>query len=108
MPNTYVDRGIIKWAPFDALVGYGAMIRELKLRLGKRDKPMLSDDQYEELNRKLQLALHQNLDVSIAYFENGYIHTTPGKIKKIDAVQQLIIMTPFSRIHACDVLEINF
>ena len=82
MPSTYVDRGIIKWAPFDALVGYSAMIREMKLRLGKRDKPILSDDQYDELNQKLVLALHQDLEISVAYFKDGYIRTTFGKNKK--------------------------
>lgn len=108
MPNTYVDRGIIKWAPFDALVGYGAMIRELKLRLGKRDKPILSDDQYDELNQKLQLAFHQNLDLSIAYYEDGYIRTTFGKVKKIDRISQMIILTPLERIRAHDIIDITF
>lgn len=107
MPSTYVDRGIIKWAPFDALVGYGAMIREMKLRLGKKDKPLLSDDQYDELNQKLILAFHQDLEVSIIYFEDGYSKTTWGKIKKIDHVNQMIILNPFERIKANAILEIT-
>lgn len=108
MPSTYVDRGIIKWAPFDALVGYGAMIREMKLRLGKKDKPLLSEDQYDELNQKLMLAFHQDLEISVAYFEDGYIKTTWGKVKKIDHVNQVIILNPFERIKANSITEITF
>lgn len=108
MPNTYVDRGIIKWAPFDALVGYGAMIHELKLRLNKQDKPQLSDDQYDELNQKLALAFHQNLEIFVSYYQDGFVRTTWGKIKKIDSVHQIILLTPIERIKATDILDINF
>ncbi|MDY0294319.1 MAG: YolD-like family protein [Acholeplasmataceae bacterium] len=107
MPSTYHDRGIIKWAPFDALVGYGAMIRELKLRLNRIEKPQLSDDQYDEMNQKLVLALHQDLEISISYYEDGFIRTTWGKIKKIDRVNQLIILTPLERIKAYNIIDIN-
>ncbi|HOI85256.1 MAG TPA: YolD-like family protein [Acholeplasmataceae bacterium] len=108
MPSTYVDRGIIKWAPFDALVGYGSMIRELKIRLGKQDKPLLSDDQCEELNRKLHLACQQDIEVSISYYHDGYIRTTMGSIKKIDWVGQWIILMPFEKIKATDITDIYF
>ncbi|HPG43626.1 MAG TPA: YolD-like family protein [Acholeplasmataceae bacterium] len=108
MPSHYVDRGIIKWAPFDALVGYGAMIRELKLRLNKQEKPELSDDQYDELNQKLSLAFHQDLEITLTYYDEGYIKNTWGKIKKIDRIHQFIILTPFERIKAFNIIDINF
>jgi len=38
MHNSYVDRGIIKWNAFDALVGYRSMLEEMKYRLGKKSK----------------------------------------------------------------------
>jgi hypothetical protein len=107
MPSGYVDRGIIKWAPFDALVGYGAMIRELKLRLGKRDKPVLSDDQFVELNQRLHMAFYQESEISITYYDQGYLKTTFGKIKKIDTVAKVIILTPFARLNAIDIIDIN-
>ena len=108
MPNTYVDRGIIKWAPFDALVGYGAMIREMKWRLGRKEKPILSDDQYQELNLKLSLAVHQAIEVEIEYFFDGYLRTTFGNIRKLDPIQGLIILDTFERIKADDIIEIIY
>ena len=32
MNNTYVDRGIIKWAPFDGLAGFNDLYKQLKYR----------------------------------------------------------------------------
>ena len=34
--NNYVDRGIIKWAPFDGLAGFNDLYNDLKYRLGKK------------------------------------------------------------------------
>ena len=105
--NTYVDRGIIKWAPFDALVGYHSLIQELKYRLGKKDRPILSDDQYEEMNRKLQIAVYQNLEIEIEYYKDGYTRATLGTIKKIDWIQHLIILSTFEKIYAHDIINIQ-
>ncbi|PKK96958.1 MAG: hypothetical protein CVV58_03700 [Tenericutes bacterium HGW-Tenericutes-3] len=105
--DTYHDRGIIKWAPFDALVGYHSLIKELKYRLGKRNKPILSDDQYEELNRNLLLAYQQNSQIEIEFFSQGYSKYTFGTIKKIDWINRIIILSSFEKIRADDILELH-
>jgi hypothetical protein len=103
----YVDRGIIKWAPFDALVGYHSMLNDLKYRLGKKDRPSLSDDQYEELNHKLQLAYHQDFEIEIEFYRDGYLKTTFGKIRKIDWIQKIIVLSSFEKINAEDIIQID-
>lgn len=108
MHNHYVDRGIIKWAPFDALVGYGAMIGELKRRLHKSEKPLLSDDQYEELNQKMNLSMVHNLDIVISYYHDGYIRHSFGKVKRLDMISKTLIMTHAEKIPLYDILEIDF
>lgn len=105
--ETYHDRGIIKWAPFDALVGYHSIIKELKYRLGKRNKPVLSDDQFEELNRNLMIAFTQNLEIEIEFFNQGYTKYTYGKIKKIDWISKVVILSNYERIQADDIIEIH-
>ena len=104
--NTYVDRGIIKWSPFDALVGYHSLIQELKYRLGKQDRPILSDDQYEEMNRKLQIAVYQNLEIEVEYYKDGYTRFSLGTIRKIDWIQHVIILSTFEKISAHDIINI--
>ncbi len=105
--QTYHDRGIIKWAPFDALIGYHSIIKELKYRLGKRNKPFLSDDQFEELNRNLMIAFTQNLEIEIEFFNEGYTKYTYGNIRKIDWINKVIILSNYERIPADYIIEIH-
>lgn len=107
MHSTYVDRGIIKWAPFDALVGYHGVLGDMKYRMGKKDQPILSDDQYQELNQKLRMASNFGLDLTIHYYIDGYIKTTFGVIKRIDWVHKTLLLTSFEKINAYQIVEIE-
>lgn len=90
MNNTYVDRGIIKWAPFDGLAGFNDLYKELKYRLGKKEKPVLSEDQLYEMDINLQKAYHENSSIYLSYFQDGYIKQIYGKVTKIDHIYKFI------------------
>lgn len=107
MPSYYMDRGLIKWAPFDALNGYHSMLNEMKYRLKKQEKPVLSDDQYEILNRHMQEAIINNEEVEIQFYDQGYMKVSYGKIKKLDFVYKQVILTTEEKIPACDVISVN-
>ena len=107
MLNVYHDRGIIKWAAFDALSGFNSMLKEMRRRLGKVNKPILSVDDFEILNRQLHEALLDNLEIEITYYENGYSKTSFGKIKKLDYNNKMIILTTLEKISAYDILMID-
>lgn len=106
LSTNYVDRGIIKWSAFDALVGYHSMLEEMKYRLNKKERPSLSEDQLEELNRKLQEARIHDLEFELRYFHDGYVRFTFGKIKKIDFSSRTIVLSTLERFKAEDILEI--
>jgi hypothetical protein len=106
--HKYVDRGIIKWAPFDALVGYQTILSELRYKLGKKDHPQLSDDQYEELNRKLNFVFHHKIDVTIEYFSDGYVKSSYGTIKKLDFIHRLIVLSTYEKIDSDSILNMSF
>jgi len=106
--NKYVDRGIIKWAAFDALVGYHSMLEEMKHRLGKKEKPTLSEDALDELNRKLQEAIQKDSEIEVHYFHDGYTRFTFGKITKVDYNSRLIFLSTKEKFLAEDILEITF
>jgi len=108
MPSAYVDRGILKWNAFDALVGYSSMLQEMRYRLGKKEKPLLSDDVYEDLNRKLQEALVTKKEIELKYYHDGYIRFTFGTVKKVDYTQKEITLSTWERFQAEDIIEINF
>ncbi|MCF7923927.1 MAG: YolD-like family protein [Candidatus Izimaplasma sp.] len=107
MPSRYIDRGIIKWAPFNALNGYSTMLKEMKFRTRKNKKPILSDDEYQTLNLNIQQAIRENLEVEIEYYENGYIKYGFGKIKKLDFIHKLLILSTNEKIPAIDVLSLE-
>ena len=88
----YKDRGIIKWAPFDALVGFKELINKMNYNRNKKPKPILSSDQLENMDYLLQEALIKKLELVFDYYEDGYIKTVYGKIKKVDQINQLIIL----------------
>jgi len=107
MPSTYIDRGIIKWAAFDALNGYHSMLKEMQHRLGKKAKPILSDDDYETLNQNIQIAINEKKEVELKYYSDGYIKITYGMVKKLDFPNRLIILTTLERIPAEDIVALE-
>lgn len=106
MPNTYKDRGLMKWAPFDALTGIDNLLNEIRYRRNKIDKPLLSDDQIEEINRTLVKCIHFNNEVTISYFSDGYIKETFCLIKRIDKIENLIYTNSNEIIHMNDLLNV--
>jgi hypothetical protein len=107
MLDVYVDRGIIKWSAFDALDGYGSMLKEMQLRLRKKAKPVLSDDDFETLNRQLKEAIITKCEIELLYYDSGYFKTTYGKIHKLDYNEKMIVLSTLERISAFDVLDLK-
>lgn len=90
MNNTYVDRGIIKWAPFDGLAGFNNLYKELKYRLNKTEKPILSEDQLYEMDINLKKALNEKCSIYLSYFQGGYIKQIYGQVTDLDAILKLV------------------
>jgi hypothetical protein len=108
MHSIYVDRGIIKWNPYDALVGYSSMLSEMRYRLGKKDKPLLSDDALETMNRTLQEAVQTKKDIELRYYHDGYIRFTFGTIQRVDYTSKEITLSTWEKFKAEDIIEITF
>ena len=103
--SEYKDRGIMKWAPFDALSGHGAMLEDLIFNFNKKQKTILSDDEYEELNQTVLNAFNNQKNISIEYYNDGYSYQTFGIIKKLDCVKKVIKMETGETINFDDVLK---
>ena len=107
MHKPYVCRGIIKWSPYDALAGYQKLFNDLKYKLGKKEKPMLSDDDYEQLNRQLNHASKYQYKATISYYRDGYIYTLTGFITKLDYTYKKIIIDFKHTIDAYQIIDIH-
>ncbi len=87
----YRDRGIIKWAPFDALISYQNVLSEMRYERNKTDKPILSDDQYETLNCIVRDAMKHQKTIHITYYEKGYFKLIFGVIKTYDVIKNTLV-----------------
>ena len=103
-----------QFAPFAALTGYEAAIRE-KNRL-TRQKKELSEEMREELRLKLnQLSarIREHPPVRIVWFQpddrkdGGEYRETSGYLKKIDAYERILVMSDGTRIPLEDISEIH-
>lgn len=90
--SNYQDRGIIKWAPFDGLSTFNDLYNQLKYRLNKKDKPILSEEQLHYMNLTLQEAIINQNEITIAYFKDGYVNNLYGHITKLDPIKKAIYL----------------
>ena len=89
--SKYQDRGIIKWAPFDTLISYQEVLSAMKYERGKADKPILSDDQYEILDRTISEAMMRKQMIHVTYYENGYFKMMYGLLKAYDDIKKALV-----------------
>ena len=86
MHNDYVykDRKMMKWIPFHALLEQGDYVRDLLEGRMKKEMPILSYDQQEELNYQMETAFIFKTEIIVTYFQNSDYHDIQGQISRID------------------------
>ncbi|WP_439876896.1 YolD-like family protein (plasmid) [Bacillus mycoides] len=95
MNNTNMPkgRGMVKWTPFASLPEQFQGINQIIQEQLKVAKPVLDEQQIEEIGRTLTEAIHTKKEVILWYYRNGYIHHEIMDIQKIDLHQKKIIIT---------------
>lgn len=83
------DRGIKKWVSL-MLPEYVQSLRELEMDHLKVRKPLLDEQQYEELNRLIFEALAENKLLQFFYYSNGAIEIVTGKVSFLDDLKKQI------------------
>ncbi len=76
------DRGMKKFAPFASLIEQNDYLSEMKYQKEKIEKPVLSTDKEEDINRILTSYRGEVLEFH--YFYDGHIYKLDSKILKID------------------------
>ena len=103
-----------QFSPFAALTGYDAVIAESGRLTGERIE--LSEDSRAVLDAKQQLLLEhlaERPELKISYFladklkEGGEYVTLTGRVKKLDPIERLLIMTDGGSIPIDDIIDIN-
>ncbi|MDL2292874.1 YolD-like family protein [Acholeplasma sp. OttesenSCG-928-E16] len=106
LKSVYKDRGMMKWAPFDALVGHSGLIAAIKHNMEKKEMPILSEDQLDDLNKTIIKALNEKKEILVTYYQDGYFHQSFGFIKKIDPIQKRMIFLSMETINISTITKI--
>lgn len=102
-----IDRGMLKWQPFEALEGQNSFIKKMKHRKYATTMPVLSSDQLEELNTKMLFYFESNLPVKIKYFKDGYFEYLEGIITKLDYYNKQLYINIVKKIKVNIIVEIT-
>ena len=78
-----LDRGMIKWQPFNSVISSKVLINELLNEKNKVSMPNLSEEQKNMLEHKIITAFYEKENIHIDYFYQGKILKIYSKIKKI-------------------------
>lgn len=102
-----------QFAPFAALTGHDDAIKETARLTDKRIE--LTEEEKLNINNKLQI-INDNIKnhpkINITYFEydkkkeGGKYLTHTGNIKKIDMLEQIIILTDKTKININEIIDI--
>lgn len=83
------DRGIKKWVSL-MLPEHVQSLRELEMENEKVKKPVLDEQQYEELNRVILCAFAEKKLLQISYYSRGTIKVAAGSISFLDHIKKEI------------------
>ncbi|MFJ8216243.1 YolD-like family protein [Bacillus cereus] len=86
-------RGMVKWQPFASMPEQFAGIREIMGELNKVPKPMLTQDAKERIERELIRSLHEEVEILISYYRDGFIHDEYITVVNIDEQNKAVYYT---------------
>ncbi|RFA37018.1 hypothetical protein CAI16_02790 [Virgibacillus dokdonensis] len=83
------DRGSIKWTSI-MMPEHIEMLQEMWKEQDYKEKPILDEQQKEEINTKLLMALANDLTVELKYFDKHDFYKVKGKITSINKQNKYI------------------
>ena len=78
-----IDRGFIKWQPFNSVISNKTVLTNLT-KSKNIIKPILSNEQIEELNKLILEAYYGQNKIEIYFYEHNKINSIKTVIKKIE------------------------
>ena len=101
------DRGMIKWQPFDSVYSSKELEREILIKRSKISKPILTDEQINNIEANLFHAYHENIPVKITFFQSNRLFKITKKIIKIILINQKIIFEDLSYIYFDQIIYLD-
>jgi hypothetical protein len=101
-----IDRGFIKWQPFQSVISTSEIMSDLKKR-EKLEKPILFPEEMEEINKKIIEAYYSKNKVMITIYEQNKIKKIEATITKIDSTLNIIELNNSKKISFYQIININ-
>ncbi len=86
------NRSNIKWQPFESVISTQSMLNNVLKEKNKIAMPILSEDQYNNLQNKIFTSYHNKDVVTIKYYKAGRLYKIKGSVTNIDQNNQKIII----------------
>ena len=103
-----IDRGIIKWQPFESLTSSKEIVQSLVLEKSKIAKPLLSEDEIRQIEEKIIEAYYSSENINISYFKNGFINNIKAQIIKIDHVYKMVYLSNNMKLFFKQIIAVKF
>ena len=84
-------RGMKKWRPFATVPDQYIGLQEVINKQLELPKPVLTEEQMEQMNFTLIEALHTNKQVYLTYYKRGQCITETGSIQFVDSLGGLFV-----------------
>lgn len=100
------DRGMIKWAPFASVINGPILLKELKEEKSKIKKPVLSEEQIEDMETTIIETYTSKDLVEIIFYQEEHFHKITGFITKIEATSKKIIINNTKSLFFSNIIRI--
>ncbi len=100
-----IDRGMMKWAPFNSLLN-GKDVSSIVMSREKTSKPALTEESLENINEKISEAMLYDLNVEIKYWNIDKISFINGKITKVDVYDKYLLIDKI-KIAFKNIIDVN-
>ncbi|MFB4471851.1 YolD-like family protein [Oceanobacillus caeni] len=90
------DRGNIKWTAL-MMPEQIQLLNEYWKTTEYKQRPILDEQELEEIGMKLQMAIHNNLTIEVKYYKDHDHKIIKGKLSKVDNFNKTLIFQNYDR-----------
>lgn len=101
-----IKRELVKWQPFNAVIPSHYMIQNVLKNKNKIIKPILSEDQLNNLEKKIIEAYTLQDEITIKIYQNGHFFYQKGKITNIDQINHKLFLNNHRHLYFAQIIEI--
>lgn len=107
-PRIPEGRKMEKWLPMATIPLQHEMLNEYISDQNKIEKPILSDDQINEINQKLLYKMFYNPEITLKFYNDGYISEIYGIIHKIEPLESALYVYEGDQLRKIELTNIYF